>query len=509
MTPRAPRARPVVLVVLDGEVAPRALGDDSTWLRRIGVHSDREPRPPNGLIAAGGSDVGACAGQPACSVAGHVALGAGRVPTTDRARIDAAVEEGLFATNAVLRGTIGRAKELGGRLHLIGLLSAGGAHSSLHHLHALIDLAKSARVRVVLHAVLDGRDVPSGTALKYVADLERSLAGGVGRIGTVGGRFWGMDREQRWERTAKCYRAILAVEVHRADSALRGIEDRYAAGQTDDAVEPFVAFDYPGVSPVDTAIHFNFRADGALQLARALADPRFDGFARKGGRAPFSGRFASLTTLDGPTDVPAAFPKASLPSTLSEVLARAGYRQMRCAGAEQSIQVTSAFNAGREEPFDGETRQILPLPSGPSAAAGKAGTICAAVARAAREAILGKAHDFVLVNLAIRDSATPMLAIDDVGAALDKILDASRCVGGALIVTASHARGEQAGGVPLHPAQEAGRGDMVPLVYLNDADRAVPIRSGGRLCDVAPTVLELLDLPVPPEMTGRSLLDRS
>jgi len=269
-------------------LAPRALADDSARLARTRVLTGLEATHPRGTIAAGGPDIGLSAGQPGSSEIGHVALGTGRVPTTDLGRIDAAIREGVFGTNEVLARTVGRAKELGGRLHLVGLVSDGGVHSSPVHLYALIDLAKRARVHVVVHALLDGRDAAPYTAPRHVADLERLLGGGVGRIGTVGGRFWGMDRDKRWDRIGKCYRAVMAADVHRADSALRGIEDAYAAGATDEFIEPFVAFDYPGVSPVDTAVHYNFRPDGARHLARALADPSFDGFPRKAGRAPFA-----------------------------------------------------------------------------------------------------------------------------------------------------------------------------------------------------------------------------
>jgi 2,3-bisphosphoglycerate-independent phosphoglycerate mutase len=227
----------------------------------------------------------------------------------DKARIDAAIEGGALATNPAIRTVIGRARELGGRLHLVGLVSDGAVHSSMAHLFALIDVAKRARVRVVVHAVLDGLDAAPGTAPRFIADIEGALDGGVGRIGTVSGRSWAMDHEGRWDRISKCYRAILAAEVYRADSALRGIEESYAAGKMDELVEPFVAFDYPGVSPVDAAIHFNFRPDGARQLTQALAAPNFHGFPRKGGRGPFMGRFVAMTTIDAMLDLPTAFPR--------------------------------------------------------------------------------------------------------------------------------------------------------------------------------------------------------
>jgi 2,3-bisphosphoglycerate-independent phosphoglycerate mutase len=227
---------------------------------------------------------------------------------TPLARIDRAVRDETLAQNEAIRRVIGQAKDLGGRLHLIGLVSDARIHSSSAHLFALIDVARKARVRVVVHALLDGGDTLPRSASGYITELEDRLKNGVGRIGTVSGRFWGMPDDDRWARVGKCYRAILAAEVFRADSALRGIEQSQEAGKTDEVVEPFVVFDYPGVSPVDTAIHFHFAPDGARELTSALASPRFDHFPRKGGRAPFAGRYACLSTHEPSLSLPTAFP---------------------------------------------------------------------------------------------------------------------------------------------------------------------------------------------------------
>jgi 2,3-bisphosphoglycerate-independent phosphoglycerate mutase len=448
---------------------------------------------PHTVLRASGPDFGLSPGQSLSTEGCHVTLGLGRAPTLDKDRIDAAIRDDALATNPAIRATVHRAKDLGGRLHLVGLVSDGGVHSSLPHLFELIGVAGRARVKVVVHAVLDGRDVASGTAPHCVSELEKALEGGVGRIGTVSGRFWAMDHDERWDRIGKCYRAVLAAEVYRADSALRGIEESYAAGKTDELVEPFVAFDYPGVSPVDAAIHFNFRADGARELTRALAAPSFDGFPRKGGRGPFTGRFACMTTLEPALDLPTAFPKVRHANTLPEIIARAGFRQFRCAETETDAHVSSFFGAGHDEPFEGEDRKLVPslrdiwmAPSG--------------VARAASEAIRGGRHDFVLVDFADPETVGHGGSRDAVGrakeavdAGLCAIADATRAVEGALVVTGSP--GAKATGV-------------VPLLYARALDSSAQIRAGGSLCDVAPTLLELFGLPTPVEMTGRSLLVR-
>jgi 2,3-bisphosphoglycerate-independent phosphoglycerate mutase len=280
--------------------------------------------------------------------------------------------------------------------------------------------------------------------------------------------------------------------VYRADSALRGIEESYAAGKTDDLVEPFVAFDYPGVSPVDAAIHFNFRADGARELTRALAAPSFDGFPRKGGRGPFTGRFGCMTTIEPALDLPTAFPKVRHANSLPEIIARAGFRQLRCAETETGTHITSFFSAGHDEPFEGEDRKLVPsLRDVWMAPAG--------VAQAAAEAIRGGKHDFVLVDFADPEAVVVHggsreavgRAREAVGAGLRAIADATRAVDGALVVTGSPG------------ARPTG---VVPLLYARGLDSSTRIREGGNLCDVAPTLLELLGLPTPVEMIGRSLL---
>jgi 2,3-bisphosphoglycerate-independent phosphoglycerate mutase len=454
------------------------------------VLSELELRYARGTLAASGPDVGLPPGQAGNGEIVHRALGLGRMPMLDRARIDAAIRDDTLATNPAVCHLIARAKDLGGRLHLVGLVSDGGIHASLAHLFALVEVAKRARIRVVVHAVLDGRDVASGTAPRYIAEIERALDGGVGRIGTVSGRLWAMDHDERWDRVGKCYRAILAADVYRADSALRGIEEGYAAGKTDASVEPFVVFDYPGVSPVDVAIHFHFRADGAAELARALAATSFDAFPRKGGRGPFTGRFASLTELDATLGLPSAFPRVSYPNALPELLARAGCRQFRCAETENRAHVTSFFNGGRDEPFEGEDRKLV-------ASLQDAWMAPGGVARTAAEAIRSGKYDFVLVNFADTEAAGHADAPDAVrrtaeavDAGLGIVVDATRSAAGALLVTGSHG---------VQPTT------TVPVLYVHDAERSARIRDGGSVCDVAPTLLELLGLPTPVEMTGRSL----
>jgi 2,3-bisphosphoglycerate-independent phosphoglycerate mutase len=342
--------------------------------------------------------------------------------------------------------------------------------------------------------------------------VESKLAGGVGRIGTVGGRYWGMDRDNRWERVERAYRAIVEASGPGAASASDGIERSYAAQKTDEFVEPFVVGDYDGVRPGDVALHFNFRPDRARELTRALALAGFDAFPRAGATAPLDGRYACMTTYDGSFGLPVAFPKETYANIFPEVVARAGLAQFRCAETEKYAHVTYFFNGGREEPFEREERKMLPSPKDVATYDQKPEMSAAAVADATADAIRSGRFDFVLVNFANPDMVghTGMLdpairAVEAVDAGLAKIVDATRARGGALLITADHGNCElmkdPATGQP-HTSHTLNR---VPLLYVNDADRQAKLRAGGRICDVAPTMLELLGLPQPAEMTGVSL----
>src|SRR5450432_4255162 len=384
MTPR-----PLVLVILDGFGERAESADNAVRLANAPLFA----KYPHGVIGTSGPDVGLPPGQMGNSEVGHLNFGAGRIAMMDISRIDNEVHEGALGKNHVLAQVIGQAKQACGRLHLLGLLSDGGVHSSLVHLFALVDLAKAAGVPVVVHAFLDGRDVQPGTAPGYLASLEQKLAGGAGRIGTVSGRYWAMDRDNRWERVERAYRAIVEAQAPRVASALEGVEKSYTAGKTDEFVEPFVAGDYDGVKPDDAALHFNFRPDRARELTRALAIADLGEFARAGGRAPLEGRYACMTMYDGKFGLPIAFPKDAYSNIFPEIIARAGLKQFRCAETEKYAHVTYFFNGGREEPFEGEDRKMLPSPKDVATYDLKPEMSAAGVAEAVRTAIASGAYD--------------------------------------------------------------------------------------------------------------------
>ncbi len=516
MTPPASpgsRPRPVVLVILDGlgERAERA--DNAVRMARTPTFDALYARYPHGLIGTSGPDVGLPPGQMGNSEVGHLNFGAGRIAMMDISRIDVAVHDGTLVKNPVIAGVIDAARAAGGRLHLFGLVSDGGVHSSLTHLLALIDGAHAKGVQVVVHAFLDGRDVQPGTAPGYLATVETHLEG-KGVIGTVSGRYWAMDRDNRWERVERAYRAIVKAEGARAPSAVGGVEASIAAGKTDEFVEPFVVSEYSGVVVGrDAGLHFNFRPDRARELTRALATRGFDAFARE--REPPFSHYACMTTYDKALGLPIAYPKETYPDVFPEVLARAGLKQFRCAETEKYAHVTYFFNGGREQPFEGEDRQMLPSPRDVPTYDKKPEMSAAAVAEAVVQAVRSDKYDFILVNFANPDMVghTGVLdaaihAVEAVDAGVGRIVEAVRGKLGAVLITADHGNCELMKDPATGRPHTAHTTNPVPLLYVHDADVHARIRSGGRICDVAPTMLELLGLPKPKVMTGESLLQR-
>jgi 2,3-bisphosphoglycerate-independent phosphoglycerate mutase len=507
------KPRPLVLMILDGfgERAERA--DNAVRLANAPRLAELFAKYPHGLIGTSGPDVGLPPGQMGNSEVGHLNFGAGRIAMMDISRIDNAVFDGSLGKNAVIGDRIAQAKEAGGVLHLFGLCSDGGVHSLLTHIMAVIDAAHGAGVRCIVHAFLDGRDVQPKTAPRYVAALEKHLEG-KGAIGTVSGRYWAMDRDNRWERVQKAFDAIVFGKAPRHANAIAGIEASIAAGKTDEFVEPFVVGDYAGVAiRKDAAQHCNFRPDRARELTRALAIEKFDGFARD--QAPFVGRYGCMTTYDASLGLPIAFPKESYPDIFPEVIAKAGLTQFRCAETEKYAHVTYFFNGGREEQFQGEERAMIPSPKDVPTYDKKPEMSAKGVGDAVVRAIESDRFDFVLVNFANPDMVghTGVLdaaihAVEAVDAQVGAIADAVRKKGGALIVTADHGNCELMKDPATGEPHTAHTLNPVPLLYVNDADASARIQTGGRICDVAPSMLRLLDLKQPAAMTGHDLLER-
>ena len=501
--------RPVVLVILDGFGERAETADNAVRLAKTPHLDEIRASYPHSLIGTSGPDVGLPAGQMGNSEVGHLNFGAGRIALMDISRIDVAVADGTLGKNPALRGAIDGAKALSGRVHLLGLVSDGGVHSSLEHLFALIDTAAAASVEVVVHAFLDGRDTPPKSGAGYMRLLLERLEG-KGKIGVVCGRFWAMDRDKRWDRIERAYRAIALGDAPRADNALVAIETSYGSGQHDEFVEPVVIGDYAGVEAgKDTAIFFNFRPDRAREITEALTANTFPHFVRPDDRATPFADYVCMTTYDRSFPLPVAFPKETYPDLFAEILARNGKTQFRCAETEKYAHVTYFFNGGREEPFSGEDRQLIPSPRDVKTYDEKPEMSEAKVADTTASAIRSGKYDFVLVNFANPDMVghtgkldPAIRAVEAVDHGIGAIVAASRAVGGAVFITADHGNCEMMRDPVSGGPHTAHTLNPVPLLSVNDRDTNAKIRPGGRICDVAPTMLKLMGLPQPTAMTG-------
>ncbi|WP_417472198.1 2,3-bisphosphoglycerate-independent phosphoglycerate mutase [Luteimonas mephitis] len=506
----APRPKPVVLLILDGwghrdDPADNALAQAQlpNW-RRLWSGS------PHTLVHTEGRHVGLPDGQMGNSEVGHMNLGAGRIVYQDLTRIDAAIEDGSFFDNAGLRGACDAVKADGGTLHVMGLLSPGGVHSHESQVFAMLELARRAGVpKVAVHAFLDGRDTPPRSAAASLAALQACCDKlGNARIATVSGRYYAMDRDKRWERVRLAWDAIVeAKSEHRAASAAAALEAAYARGENDEFVLPTVIDGAAPIADGDAVVFMNFRADRARELSAAFVSPGFDGFDA---RRPKLARYVCLTEYDAKLPATVAFPPDDLRDTLGELAAHSGLKQLRIAETEKYAHVTFFFSGGREDLFDGEERILVPSP--------KVATYdlqpemsCPELTAKLVEAIGSGRFDLIVCNIANPDMVghsgdlqAAIQAAQAVDLALGAIEAAVRDARGALVVTADHGNLEMmrdpVTGQP-HTAHTVG---PVPLVYVGERGD-VALRAGGSLRDVAPTVLDLLGLPKPDAMTGRSL----
>jgi 2,3-bisphosphoglycerate-independent phosphoglycerate mutase len=461
---------------------------------------------PHTTLKTSGRDVGLPAGQMGNSEVGHLNLGAGAVVKQDLTRIDDAIADGSFFENPALRAACGSARESRrGRLHAIGLISDGGVHSGWEHIEAVIELAGEEGVSdLVLHALTDGRDTLPRAGAGYVEEVERWLRR-TGRIGTVMGRYWGMDRDRRWDRTKRAYDAIVHGRAARGEDAVAAIKASYEPDVTDEFIEPVVIGDYDGAERDEPFIFINFRPDRARQLTRALGEPDFDEFDR-GGAGPFE--VTTMTEYRADWNYPVAFPPIQPETTLAQVIAERGERQLHVAETEKYAHVTYFFNGGREKEWSGEERHLVDSPRDVPTYDHKPQMSAAAAARAFTEHWSEDGYRFGIINFANPDmvghtGAIPaaIAAVEEVDTRLAEVVSAVHAKGGALIITADHGNSEQM----LEPdgsPNTAHSTNPVPVIVTVEG---IALREGGILADVAPTALDLLDIPQPEAMTAHSL----
>lgn len=464
---------------------------------------------PHTQLQASGLAVGLPEGQMGNSEVGHLNIGAGRIVYQELTRITKDTEDGSFFNRPVIKELYEHAKA--SRLQVLGLLSDGGVHSSLDHIKAIIKGAKEAGVtELYVHALLDGRDVPPQSALTYLTDLETYMQQiGLGTIATIGGRYYGMDRDKRWERIEKAYEAIVDGVGVTASSSKEAIEVSYNNEVVDEFVIPVVLDANGAIAANDAVIFANFRPDRARQLTRALVDPEFAGFTRKKGLLPLY--MATMTKYEDGLPTHIVYEKEVLTNTLGQVLADGGYTQLRIAETEKYAHVTYFFNGGEEVPFAGEERILVPSP--------KVATYDLQPEMSALEvtdkvvaAIEGGQFDMIILNFANPDMVghTGVLeaaekAVQTVDACLGRIVEAINKVQGHLLVTADHGNSEMMVDHTTGAPHTAHTTNPVPLILVSEAYKNAQL-TAGKLCDLAPTMLDLGGIAQPDDMTGQSLL---
>ncbi len=510
-----PAISPVLLLILDGWGHREDRQDNALAQANLPNWRALLARYPHTLIHTEGRFVGLPDGQMGNSEVGHMNIGAGRIVYQDLTRIDAAIDDGSFFTNAELRAACAAAKAADGRLHVMGLLSPGGVHSHEQHILAMLELAHREGVaRVEVHAFLDGRDMPPRSARESLELLQAACARwGNARIASVCGRYFAMDRDQRWDRQRRAWDAIVeASSEHVADDALSALDKAYARGENDEFVAPTVLRGSTPMHDGDAVVFMNFRADRARQLAAAFVAPGFgvNGVAGFDARRPQLSRFVCLTQYDARLPAPVAFAPDDLRHTLGEVLAKHGLTQLRIAETEKYAHVTFFFSGGREDPYPGETRILVPSPNVATYDL-QPEMSCPEVTARLVEALRSGGIDVVICNIANPDMVghsgilgAAIKAVEAVDVAIGAITAAVRDVGGAMLLTADHGNVEMMRDPITGEAHTSHTVGPVPLVYVGP--RAATLRSGGSLRDIAPTLLDLLGLPPPAEMTGSSLL---
>ena len=508
---------PVVLVILDGWGYRQNERANAIALAKTPMMDSVIKAYPSTLIHTSGKDVGLPKGQMGNSEVGHLNLGAGRVVPQELVRISDAVEDETLFENTALLAVCKDVRDRQSKLHLIGLCSEGGVHSHLDHLLGLLDLAKLKGLgNVCVHAISDGRDTRTTEGVNALTKIQNHIDKiGIGRISTLSGRYFAMDRDRRWDRVKKAYDVITQEGFGDGRTAIQVLKDYYAQDITDEFIPP-TRITNGAIEPGDGVIFFNFRPDRSRQLCYALLNPSFDGFERER-IEPLS--FVTLTQYDPHLPVKVAFEPQNLNNILGEVIAREGFKQFRTAETEKYPHVTYFFNGGLENPFEGEDRELIQSPmvatydQSPAMSAAKVTEVaCAAIEKGI--------YTLVVMNYANPDMVghtgnleAAMTAIQTVDRCIGQLLSSISKMGGTAIITADHGNAEYMSDENGNP-WTAHTTNPVPLILVEGEGRKIPghggdvkLREGGRLADIAPTILDILQLPKPSEMTGESLIE--
>ncbi|MBI5047620.1 MAG: 2,3-bisphosphoglycerate-independent phosphoglycerate mutase [Deltaproteobacteria bacterium] len=508
--------RPLMLIVLDGWGINLRKKGNAQLLAKTPVINRLFKEYPNTKLETSGLSVGLPEGQMGNSEVGHLTMGAGRIVYQELTRINREIETGDFFKNRTLSESIAAVKMSNGALHLMGLVSDGGVHSHINHLFALLDMAKKQRLdKVFIHAFLDGRDTPPTSGKDYIESLHANLEKThIGKIATVSGRYYAMDRDNRWERIEKAYRAIKNGEGKLVQSAVEAVSEAYKKGETDEFVLPKVIAEnnkpVATINAGDGIIFFNFRADRARELTRAFTQEDFNRFDR--GIKPQLSSYVCLTEYDVTFNLPVAFPPQSLKNIMGEILSKNNIRQMRIAETEKYAHVTFFFNGGIEKPFDREDRILIPSPKEVPTYDKKPEMSAYLVTDELIKKIKSGDYQFILVNYANGDMVghtgimkAAIKACEVINECLDKVVSAAREKEWIAIITSDHGNIEQMTDYNTNDVYTAHTTNPVPFVLIDDKKKNISLTEGG-LSDVAPTVLELMGIKKPQEMTGKSLI---
>jgi 2,3-bisphosphoglycerate-independent phosphoglycerate mutase len=507
------RVRPVILLILDGWGISERTEHNAIRAARTPVWDRLWEEYPHTAIRTSGSAVGLPGGQMGNSEVGHLNLGAGRVVYQEFTRIGRSIRTGSFFANRTLTDAVDAAVANDRAVHLLGLLSPGGVHSHEEHIHAMARLAVERGAReVYLHAFLDGRDMPPKSAMASLQAMDERFAEfGKGRIATIIGRYYAMDRDHRWDRIKQAYDLITRGDAEfEAASATAALEQAYQRGETDEFVRATRIGDRVTVDDGDVVINMNYRSDRARQITRAFIEPGFDGFVRA--VVPALAAYVSLTEYSKDFDIPVAYPPERLENTFGEYISRLGLHQLRIAETEKYAHVTFFMNGGIEQPNEGEERILVPSPQvatydlQPEMSAHE-------VTDRLVDAIHGGRFDAIICNYANGDMVghtgnfdAAVEAIEVLDGCIGRVVDAAVEVGGELLITADHGNAEQMVDPKTGQPHTAHTLNPVPLIYVGDG--ATALMENGALCDITPTMLQIMGLPQPAEMTGRSLLQQ-
>ena len=505
--------KPLVLMILDGFGHSESPESNAIMAANTPVWDKLLASAPHTLVSGSGMDVGLPDGQMGNSEVGHMNLGAGRVVYQDFTRVTKSITDGDFYENPALCEAVDKAVAAGKAVHVMGLVSPGGVHSHESQIVAMVELAaRRGAQRILVHAFLDGRDTPPKSAEPSLNMLEQAYQRlGKGRTASLIGRYYAMDRDNRWERVEAAYNLITEGQAdYRAATAVDGLLAAYERGESDEFVKATAIGEPARVEDGDAVVFMNFRADRARELSRAFVDPDFSGFERQ--RSLLMAGYVMLTQYAADIPAPCAFPPSSLDNVLGEYLAKQGKTQLRIAETEKYAHVTFFFSGGREEPFEGEERILIPSPKvatydlQPEMSAPE-------VTDRIVEAIEQQRYDVIIVNYANGDMVghtgvfeAAVAAVECLDTCIGRIQTALQKVGGEALITADHGNVEQMSDDSTGQAHTAHTCEPVPFVYMGP--RQVELREGGILSDVAPTLLALLGLPQPSEMTGRSIVTR-